>query len=95
LYRIAQEALANVARHSHADHTALRLYATDGVLFLQVEDDGIGITEEQAGAADSFGLIGMRERLAELGGSLSINGEPGFGTILVVRIPLSGGGGLE
>ena len=94
LYRIAQEALANVGRHSHADHAAVRLIVSDGALVLQIEDDGIGITAEQAAAPESYGLIGMRERVEGLGGSLSISGEPGFGTILVARIPLPKEGGL-
>ena len=88
LYRFTQEALANVGRHSHADHAAVRLFVADGMLNLQIEDDGIGITPQQAAAPDSYGLIGLRERVEELGGSLSINGEPGFGTILLARIPL-------
>jgi PAS domain S-box-containing protein len=94
LYRIAQEALANVGRHSHADHAAIRLYAFDGKLILQIEDDGIGISAEQAAAPESYGLIGMRERVEGLGGSLSISGESGFGTILLARIPLPKEGGL-
>jgi signal transduction histidine kinase len=94
LYRIAQEALANVGRHSHGDHAAVRLYASDGTLILQIEDDGIGITAEQAAASDSYGLIGIRERVEGLRGSLSISGELGFGTILLARIPLPKEGGL-
>lgn len=94
LYRIAQEALANVGRHSHADHAAVRLYVSDGKLNLQIEDDGIGITAEQAAAPDSYGLTGIRERVEGLGGSLLISGEPGFGTILLALIPLPKEGGL-
>ena len=95
LYRVAQESLANVGRHSHADHAAVRLFATDGALVLQIEDDGIGISAEQAAASNSYGLIGMRERVEELEGSLSISGESGFGTILLARIPLPSAGGLR
>jgi PAS domain S-box-containing protein len=88
LYRIVQESLANVERHSRANHAAVRLFVSECVLNLQIEDDGIGITTERAAAPDSYGLIGIRERLEGLGGSLSISGEPGFGTILLARIPL-------
>jgi PAS domain S-box-containing protein len=95
LYRIVQEALANVARHSRADHAAVRLFITEGALILQIEDDGIGITAEQAAAPDSYGLIGMRERAEGLRGSLSISGESGFGTILLARIPIPEAGGLR
>jgi signal transduction histidine kinase len=94
LYRIVQESLANIERHSHANHAVVRLNVSDDVLNLHIEDDGIGITAEQAAAPDSYGLIGLRERLEGLGGSLSINGEQGFGTILAAQIPLPKEGGL-
>lgn len=95
LYRIAQEALANVGRHSHADYALVSLSVTDGALVLQVQDDGIGISAEQGAAPDSYGLIGMRERLQVFGGSLSVKGERGFGTVLVARVPLPSEGRLE
>jgi signal transduction histidine kinase len=88
LYRVVQEALTNIRRHSKADHADVRLNFSDGILNLQIEDTGIGITAEQATAPDSYGLIGLRERVEGLGGSLSISGEPGFGTILLARIPI-------
>jgi PAS domain S-box-containing protein len=88
LYRVVQEALTNIRRHSNADHAVVRLIFSDGVVILQIEDDGIGITEKQTTAPGSYGLIGLRERVEGLGGSLSISGEPGFGTILLARIPL-------
>jgi len=94
LYRIAQEALSNVKRHSRADRAVIRLFVSDGVLNLQVEDDGIGVTPEQVEAPGSYGLIGLHERVEGLGGSLSISGESGFGTILLARIPLPAEGGL-
>ena len=93
LYRIAQEALSNVRLHSHADNAVLRLYASKAEILLHVEDDGVGITDEQSSAPDAYGLIGMRERAQGQGGSLSITGESGFGTILIARIPLSSEGG--
>ncbi len=95
LYRIAQEALANIGRHSHADHATISLSAADGAVVLQIQDDGIGISADQSAAPDSYGVIGMRERLQVLGGSLSVEGEQGFGTVLVARVPLPKGGRLE
>ena len=94
LYRVIQEALSNIGRHSKAGYAAVRLIVSDGAVILQVEDDGVGITEEQATAPNAYGLIGLRERVEGLGGSLSISGEPGFGTILVARVPLPKEGGL-
>ena len=87
LYRFTQEALSNVARHSNADNVSVRVLVADGILNLQVEDDGVGITVEQTFAPKSYGLIGMRERVTELGGNLTVSGETGFGTILLARIP--------
>jgi len=94
LYRVIQEALINIGRHSKADHADVRLIFSDGMLNLQIEDSGTGITAEQATAPNSFGLIGLRERVEALGGNLSISGEPGFGTILLAHIPLPKEGGL-
>lgn len=94
LYRFTQEALTNVGRHSHANHAVVHLAPDSDGLVLQVEDDGIGITSEQARAPGSYGLIGLTERVEGLGGSLSIWGEPGFGTILTARIPLPKEGAL-
>ena len=93
LYRIAQEALSNVRRHSHADNAVLRLHSSSAEILLHVEDDGVGITDVQSSAPDAYGLIGMRERAQALGGSISITGESGFGTILTARIPLPQEGG--
>jgi signal transduction histidine kinase len=94
LYRLTQEALANVRRHSQAHHAGVRLSLEKADLVLQIKDDGKGITCEQAEAPDSYGLIGLRERVAGLGGHLSIQGQPGKGTILTASIPLPEEGGL-
>ncbi|MFN8019524.1 MAG: GAF domain-containing sensor histidine kinase [Acidimicrobiales bacterium] len=82
-YRVALEALANVARHARASSCSVRVRATDG-LALEVEDDGIGIGEA-AGAG--IGLRSMRERVTELGGRFSISGGPGRGTRIVAWFP--------
>lgn len=94
LYRFTQEALANVRRHSHAHHAAVCLDLEDAELVVKIEDDGMGITPEQAEAPGSYGLIGLRERVTGLGGRLSIQGQPGKGTILTARIPVPGEGAL-
>jgi signal transduction histidine kinase len=90
IYRILQEAMTNVARHADATRIEIRMRIREGSLVLEVRDDGRGISEEQVQSRDSLGLIGIRERSGILGGSLHIEGFPGRGTILSVRIPLSG-----
>jgi two-component system sensor histidine kinase UhpB len=94
LYRVVQEALSNVSRHSHARRAAVRLCVSGDAIMLSIEDDGIGITPAQATAPESYGLVGIHERVEELGGNLSISGEKGSGTILRARIPLPREGGL-
>jgi signal transduction histidine kinase len=91
VYRIAQEALNNVRRHGQATAVNLRLdYQADGVA-LVVEDDGAGfVAPESPGALaiqGHFGLIGMHERAARLGGRLSIDSQPGHGTRISAFIP--------
>jgi PAS domain S-box-containing protein len=94
LYRVVQEALSNVVRHSLARRVEVRLALEEEVVLLSVKDDGIGINHAQASAVDSFGLIGARERIEGLGGTLLVVGEPGHGTVLTARIPVPPGGGL-
>jgi PAS domain S-box-containing protein len=94
LYRVVQEALSNVVRHSLARCVEVRLGVEEEAVLLSVKDDGIGINPAQASSADAFGLIGARERIEGLGGSLFVVGEPGNGTVLTARIPLPPGGGL-
>lgn len=81
LLRVAQEALTNAARHSGAQHIALRLSVEDGGLRLEVRDDGRGLR----GAAPGNGLTGMRERLEEFGGSLQLDDDGGLR--LTARLP--------
>jgi len=87
LYRIVQEALTNVARHSNASRVEVRLRARPAELLLEVRDDGRGITAEETEAGGSLGLVGIRERAAVFGGSARIEGIEGRGTIVSVRIP--------
>jgi PAS domain S-box-containing protein len=88
LYRMAQEALTNVARHAQASTVTVRLYEDRfGKITLSVQDNGKGMNEHQQRNAKSFGLIGMRERVALLGGTLEIRSAPGAGTAVEVVIP--------
>ena len=72
LFRSLQEALSNVLRHSGASHVDIVLAARDGRLLFSVADNGVGIAPERRGNGESFGLIGMAQRVAALGGSLEV-----------------------
>ena len=88
IYRIAQEALTNVMRHSGAQKVWVTLRTTDGSVILQVKDDGKGIPEAQWNNPKSLGLAGMRERATLLNGELTITPRRGGGTLVTARIPL-------
>lgn len=88
VFRIFQEILTNVARHSKAGKVWVHLDVQDGMLVLEVEDDGVGISPESLGHSQSLGLLGMRERAAIFGGHVEIAGIPGKGTTVVVRMPI-------
>lgn len=88
LFRILQESLTNVMRHAQAHTVTVRLELLGDSLRLSISDDGRGF-DPAAIRADSFGLVGMRERVLMLGGQLSLDSRPGEGTLLRVRVPLS------
>ncbi|MRG60309.1 sensor histidine kinase [Agromyces sp. CFH 90414] len=93
LLRIAQEALANVAKHANATRVGLTLSYMDDVVTLDVRDDGVGF--DAAGAADvaggspggGFGLTSMRQRATRLGGTFEVESEPGGGTAIAAGVP--------
>lgn len=87
MFRILQESLTNVARHSRASHATVTLELRGADLVLEVRDDGVGIAPEAASTARSIGLTGMRERAQLVGGDFSISGAGGRGTTVLVRIP--------
>jgi two-component system, NarL family, sensor histidine kinase UhpB len=87
MFRIFQEALTNVTRHSRASHVVATLEHRGTDLVLEVHDDGVGITREDASATRSIGLVGMRERAQLVGGTFSISGAAGGGTTVRVQIP--------
>lgn len=88
-YRIAQESLTNVARHSGASRVDVSLRAEKGDLLLSVEDDGKGLAPDQLGESKGLGVIGMRERASLIGGALSIATGAGGGVRVELRIPLA------
>jgi PAS domain S-box-containing protein len=88
VFRIFQEILTNVARHSKAGKVWVYLDVQDGMLALEVEDDGVGISPEALGQPEALGLLGMRERAAIFGGHVEIAGIPGKGTTVIVRMSI-------
>ncbi len=88
IFRILQEALTNIVRHARATFIKTSIREVGGFVILKVEDDGIGITEQEIHDPSSLGLIGIRERAFILGGEVQISGKKGKGTSLVVRIPI-------
>ena len=88
LFRIAQEALANVRRHAHAAEVALTLRSDGKTARLTIRDDGRGFEQAEAGD-DRYGVLGMRERARLLGGTLRVESRPGAGTTVRVAVPLA------
>ena len=84
-YRIVHEALTNVVRHACAHRCCVRLALEGGVFVLEIEDDGVGLSAERRAGV---GLLSMRERAEELGGSLDVVTVPGEGTRVLARLPL-------
>jgi signal transduction histidine kinase len=92
LYRVAQQALVNVARHAHAESVGVLLEDRGSLVVLIVEDDGVGFDVQEVMGSHvlqtNLGLYGMRERASLLGGTLTIESSPGGGTSLFVEVPL-------
>ncbi len=87
VYRVLQESLTNIARHSQAKHAWVILGASGNWLQLEVEDDGQGITDADLARPRSLGVKGMRERVRYIGGSVEIGRAPRGGTRVLVRVP--------
>jgi signal transduction histidine kinase len=108
LYRVAQEALTNVARHAQASRAEVSIQRLDGAICMKIKDNGKGFHEEQVSRAKKstrLGLLGMRERLEMIGGNFTVTSAPGKGTTVLAKIPLidraspslwwGGGGGTQ
>ncbi len=89
LYRVAQEALTNVARHARASRARVELVETADAVVLEVHDDGVGFdpAAEPRGGIEHFGLAGMRERVELAGGTWTVWSRPGAGTVLTASLP--------
>ena len=94
LYRIAQEALTNIAKHANATQVQIQLTREEALIRLRIEDDGKGFLYEDAvkkrGAGHGLGLISMRERAELLGGACAVTSEEGAGTAVTITIPRGG-----
>ena len=87
LFRIAQEALTNVAKHAHASLVVMRLRRERGNILLEIRDNGRGISEQDMQKPRSFGLRGIRERVLSLAGDFSIRPAEHGGTHIILRVP--------
>src|SRR5207244_11374481 len=87
-YRIVQEALTNVARHAGAKRVTVELRGADHELRLEVRDDGVGLRPANGQARPGIGLVGIRERVRSLGGTMTLASATGGGARLSVRLPL-------
>jgi len=92
IFRIFQETLTNIMRHSDATEIDVRLEINEDILILEVADNGRGITEAEISNSRSFGLLGIRERLYPWNGQVDFIGHPNKGTRVIVRVPISGKG---
>jgi signal transduction histidine kinase len=88
VFRAAQEALANVAKHAQAAKVQITLSYLGDTLLLDVADDGTGF--DPGAGTDGYGLAGMRQRLNRVGGTLTVESSPGSGTVLNASVPLTG-----
>jgi len=88
LFRILQEALSNVAKHSKATEVTISLHIVDSKIVLKIADNGMGMDSNHKARCDSYGLIGMRERAYLLNGNLTVSSAPGKGTCIIVEMPV-------
>ena len=97
LYRVGQEAISNINQHAVATEVQVVLRREDDICILQVRDDGIGFDPAHAipRAGHGLGLVGMRERIAMIGGELEVISRPGAGTQITARVPWTNGKGLS
>ena len=88
IFRILQESLSNIERHSCATRVDVKLKLSARGWSMHVKDDGIGIDADAVKKTNSFGIVGIKERVSSLGGEFAINGSSGQGTLLSVFIPI-------
>jgi signal transduction histidine kinase len=87
VYRLVQECLANVVKHAHASRVDISVRESAETVDVEVRDDGQGFDDTEP--SDGFGLVGMRERVALVGGTMTIDTSPGAGTVVRLRLPVA------
>lgn len=92
LFRIFQETLTNISRHARASLVEVMLGVREAHVFLEVKDNGIGIDRKAVARTESYGLIGIRERVSFCGGRFKIQGAPNRGTTVSIMLPFKTGG---
>jgi len=90
LFRILQETMNNIAKHANATRVNIHLKNREETLWMEIIDDGVGFDKRKSGREDSYGLIGMQERVVLLEGKLNITSKVGQGTTVRVEMPYSG-----
>jgi signal transduction histidine kinase len=88
MYRILQETMMNIVKHAQATAVEIKYYKVENEIVFEVKDNGVGFTVGKDGREDSYGLLGINERVSLLKGVLKIESSPGNGTRVVVRFPL-------
>lgn len=88
LFRIVQESLSNIVRHSRARRTQIEMRREGASLSIRIADDGVGLPADYARSINSFGLIGIEERVYAMGGTFSITSAPGQGMAIMLSIPI-------
>jgi two-component system, NarL family, sensor histidine kinase UhpB len=89
-YRTAQEALTNISKYAQCSQVKIDLSDAEGVLTLEISDNGCGITDDALNKPTAFGIRGLKERAKVAGGWLDISTRPGHGTTVILTIPLDG-----
>lgn len=89
LFRILQETLNNVVKHSQASRVAIEMQCSDGEITLSISDNGCGIPENHVVASNSYGMLGMNERIAQLGGKIKFGKPPGGGFSVMASLPFA------
>lgn len=90
VFRIFQEALTNILRHAQATSVDITMKAEAGEFVFAISDNGRGITEDEKSGSQSLGLLGMQERAQLIGAKLDVNSDAGKGTVVTVRVAISG-----
>ena len=87
VFRVFQEALTNVAKHAGAKSVAVEIFAQSDTVSVEIRDDGHGFAPTSLDKPDSFGILGMRERVHRMGGWMDLSSSPSGGTTLMLSVP--------